>query len=282
MLRTKIQKKGLRSKKMKTKFNTDVSFTKSNSIDKTMLENETTKATLSLNGYPDASSLSDNNIKLTVIGSNARRDNVNSVTSTCSSTPRGMTLLNQTTLYDVPCHQINMTDATIIDTDKQNNSAITPTVPLSHDNGSDNGRAFGNSSPQGGIFVSQQQQLQLQLYFQSGEQLQKLFQQQQLLVIEHLQRQIKQGKLNAKKHNEATSSCHRQHLGSCNIATNDANDVELDLDTIFDDNGNDFNNNHKNAYNNYSSTRNGSLLTSRLGTKFQGLEDDQEEDICFA
>ena len=262
MLRTKIKKKGLRTKKTKTKFNRDVSFTKNNSIDKTVQEIKSTNATLSSNGCPDASPLHlDNNIKLTVVGSNALRNNVDSVASTCSSTPRGMALLNQKTLYVVPCHQVNMTNATMTDTDKQNN--LIPTVPLSHGNGIGN-RAFGNFSPQGGAFVSHQQQQHHHhhLYFQSGEQLQKSFQQQQLLVIEHLQRQIKQGMLNIKKSNEATSRCHPQLLGSCNIATNDAKDLELDLDTIFDDNGN----NHKNAYKNDSSTRNGyHLLTSELG-----------------
>jgi hypothetical protein len=235
MLRTKIKKKGERTKKTKTKFNGDVTFPKNNSI-------ESTNATLSSNGCPDASPLhSNNNIKLTVVGSNALRNNVDSIASTSSSTPRGMALLNQTTLYDVPshpCHQINMTNVIMTDTDKQNN--ITPTVPLSHGIGS---RAFGNFSPEGGTFISQQQQL----YFQSEEQLRKLFQQQQLLVIEYLQRQVKQGMLNAKESNEAISRCHPPLLGWCNIATNDANDVELDLDTIFEDNDNDFNNYPKNA-----------------------------------
>lgn len=153
-------------------------------------------------------------------------DNIDPVVTGSPIPLRKALPFDQTSLYVVPCDDSKTIRTTILDIGKMNNISTTPAVLLSD---CDESFASDQTSPE--------RTMPLSNHRQPHNQLPHTFDQQQMGVFGHgLQRM--QSRLHGEDTNEQgmvmSSNC-SVHPGWPNICPQYMNDLELDLDTIFDD-----------------------------------------------
>lgn len=209
MFRTKIKMKGIRSKTKDTKRIQNIPIATCDTIDTIVMENYVNNDLKSNRDTATQLIFSNNKIGPTVV-------------TNFSPTMPIKSALNQTPLYVVSCGESSKMDTSIVNSGKRNDTFMSF--------GNCN-LTFDDSSQQGRIYQ-----------YKSVQELRKLLQQQHM-KIKAFHRQANREALDAKKHNEETVNSHVGCfcVATCKIGT------ELDLDTIFDDNDNDYNHNVRNA-----------------------------------
>jgi hypothetical protein len=125
---------------------------------------------------------------------------------------------------------------------------------MSYDN--DN-LVFGDTSRQGKMLLHKREELQQRELVQIPSTLyQEIVFKEQQMMIDRLQTLMKPETLGENNFNGSRTIPNQLNLGSSHNGVPLTDDIDLDLDTIFDDNVNDFTNSHSYAYNHSSSTRN--------------------------
>ncbi len=210
MRRTKIKKKALKTKVAIR----DAPFSKFNESERTLLPSAFNAFEREFSNSPDLlSSCPPNTFSYINTKPTDFHDYIDPIMN-CSPRPLKQ-LMDQASLYVVPCDEGNTMNTSILKIGSVNNSSATPALL------SDCGESFASDH------TSNQQQPQNQLHY--------LFDQQQM-VVGHLRSQAMQG-ICSGKNNQAmptTASC-SLHPGLSTFCLKNTNDVELDLDTIFDD-----------------------------------------------
>ena len=246
MRRSKIKKKSLRGEKIPTKPTKDNPSAKCNSVDRTLPIHRFSKNDNRIS-FGKTSAAPSNNYSSSIVVN----DTVEPLMA-CSSIPLRKThTSDEARLFDIPCGAKIETNFSVVN---QNKSSTAPTPMMSY--GNDN-LVFGDTSRQEKMLVHKREEPQQRELVQIPSTLyQEIVFEEEQMMIDRLESLTKPETLGEDNFNGSRTIPNQLHSGSSHNGVPLTDDIDLDLDTIFDDNVNDFNNSHSCAYNHSSSTKN--------------------------